>query len=423
MHHEVKTKLSKPMTPRLWLWKHPGLLWGMLLLATFTYFILYLKLSDRSTRRHQMTAYWLQWVTFMDSKRYDQTQWNNSSNCDNQNSTSDSFDQCQNSTNSTHRAKSYGYIPFDNFEYPLEIDMNDLVSKLKTNKEVSSKPIFHYPHTFVKSPTWMCETRPVRVLILVKSGVSHFKRREMIRNTWGSNTNTSSGIVTLFLLGSTKHVMYQRQILHEYNRHGDVIEMSFYDTYYNNTLKTVGGIKWARNHCNQSQFVLFADDDFYIAPDLLAYYTENIDKHERTSFYRGAMWKSGRPIRNKDNKWYISRQDYPFDRYPDFVAAGFMLFSIDFVIDLDLAIPYTKKFIFDDVYISIVAYKLHVRPSNMKGVHIHKYPYSREGFQQIIASHGYDRASTLERAWWLHQSRNLHKHERNNLLKYNVKAS
>ncbi|XP_033724572.1 beta-1,3-galactosyltransferase brn-like [Pecten maximus] len=417
------------MTSRLCPWKHAGLVWGLIILATFTYFLLYLKLTDRNTRKHHMTAYWLQWITFMNSKksftgsRTDIIQSNDSVSCVNQNSTMKSFNLCQiNSANSKSGTDVHGYIPFNNFEYPLEIDMNDLVSKLKTNRDVSAKPIFTYPHTFIKSPTWMCETRNVRLLIVVKSGVTHFKRREMIRNTWGNNTSTSSGIVTLFLLGSTKHVMYQRQIKREHNSYGDIIQMSFYDDYYNNTLKTVGGIKWARNHCNQSKFVLFTDDDFYIAPDRLVYYTENVEKYERTSFYRGAMWENGRPIRNEHNKWYISREDYPFDRYPDFIAAGFMLFSIDFVIDLDLAIPFTKKFIFDDVYISIVAYKLHVSPSNMKGVHIHKFPYSREGFLHVIASHGYDRASTLERAWWIHQNKQLHKYGRKNLRAYSVKA-
>ncbi|XP_060066795.1 beta-1,3-galactosyltransferase brn-like [Ylistrum balloti] len=411
--------------------KRAGCLWGVFILATFTYLLLYLKVTNRNTTKHQMTAYWLQWISLMESKNRstltllsanDENQFNYSTHC--QNSTKESLDLCEmNSTRSIDGVDVKGYIPFKKFEYPLQIDMNDLVSKLKTNKDVPTKPIFPYPHTFMKSPTWMCEMKSVRLLILVKSGVGHFKRREMIRNTWGNYSGFNTGVVTLFLLGLTKHVMYQRQILQEHNSYGDIIQMTFFDAYYNNTLKTVGGIKWARNHCNQSKFVLFTDDDFYIATDLLLYYTETIKQHERSSVFRGAMWKNGQPIRNIHNKWYISRQDYPFDRYPDFIAAGFMLLSIEFLIDLDLAIPYTKKFIFDDVYISIVAYKLHVNPVNMKGVHIHKFPYNRDGFLQVIASHGYDRSSTLQRAWWIHQNRHIHKYGRKSIRAYSVRAT
>ncbi|OWF45594.1 beta-1,3-galactosyltransferase brn-like [Mizuhopecten yessoensis] len=407
--------------------KCTGLLWGFFLMAILTYLLLYIKLTNRNTPKHHMTAYWLQWIAFMDSKKInsafdssnnESSKFNDSINCISQNLTTEILDLCQ---KSERGATDNGFIPFNKFEYPLEIDMNDLVSNLKTAKNVSIKPIFSYPYTFVKSPTWMCEYRDVRLLILVKSGVSHFKRREMIRYTWGNYTE--SGVVTLFLLGSTPHVMFQRRILQEHHHYGDILQMSFFDAYYNNTLKTVGGIKWARNHCNQSKFVLFTDDDFYIATELLLKYIENMQRFERTSVYRGAMWKRGRPIRNELNKWYISRQDYPFDHYPDFVAAGFMLMSIDFVIDLDLAIPYTKKFIFDDVFISIVAYKLHVQPSHMNSVHINKFPYNREGFRQIIASHGYDRTSTLQQAWWIHQNRHLHKSGRKSIRAYSVRAT
>ena len=39
----------------------------------------------------------------------------------------------------------------------------------------------------------------------------------------------------------------------------------FIDSYYNNTIKTMMGLRWASEQCPAAKFYLYVDDDYYIS--------------------------------------------------------------------------------------------------------------------------------------------------------------
>lgn len=96
------------------------------------------------------------------------------------------------------------------------------------------------------------------LVILVKSKISHFERRDVIRKTWGQSDRFKL-IRTVFLIGSmdfkgssdeyTKEERYKyfHQLTQENARYQDIVQQEFIDNYYNNTLKTMMG-----NVCNIS---------------------------------------------------------------------------------------------------------------------------------------------------------------------------
>lgn len=52
----------------------------------------------------------------------------------------------------------------------------------------------------------------------------------------------------------------------------------FYDTYYNNTIKTMMGFRWAVENCPKSSFYTFVDDDYYVsAKNLLRFVKDPIN--------------------------------------------------------------------------------------------------------------------------------------------------
>lgn len=55
-------------------------------------------------------------------------------------------------------------------------------------------------------------------------------------------------IRVVFLVGQTGNSTIQEQIVHERQTYDDMIQESFYDSYYNLTLKAVMMVKWVVNN-------------------------------------------------------------------------------------------------------------------------------------------------------------------------------
>ena len=106
------------------------------------------------------------------------------------------------------------------------------------------------------------------LVILVKSKYSHFRHREVIRNTWGQSDPTKQ-IRTVFLVGFPPDLVEKQKTLDkitdESSQHGDIIQQDFNDVYYNNTLKTLMAIKWINKYCSNSKYYLLIDDDFFLS--------------------------------------------------------------------------------------------------------------------------------------------------------------
>lgn len=64
------------------------------------------------------------------------------------------------------------------------------------------------------------------------------------------------------------------------------------------------------------------------------------------------------PLRSVLSKWYISRDEYAFNKYPPFVTGGWVLMSFKTIKYLYYTTYFTRSFKFDDVYLGILAYKL-----------------------------------------------------------------
>jgi len=50
----------------------------------------------------------------------------------------------------------------------------------------------------------------------------------------------------------------------EFERHKDLVQGNFIDSYRNLTLKAVLGLRWLSQYCRQAPFVIKTDDDTFI---------------------------------------------------------------------------------------------------------------------------------------------------------------
>lgn len=77
----------------------------------------------------------------------------------------------------------------------------------------------------------------------------------------------------VFAVGYSK--LYEEIVKKEYINYEDVIQLSFFNTYKNNTPKTIKSYDWVVSSCPRTTFVLFVEDDFYVnIPNILQSHTE-----------------------------------------------------------------------------------------------------------------------------------------------------
>lgn len=292
---------------------------------------------------------------------------------------------------------------FSNFTYPLNVDMPKLVDDYKKRRHIHIKPVNLFPYKYITKSENTCKTRGshkgILLLIAVKSALRNSNRRSAIRKTWCQKSFYPDLLRCVFVVGNSEDETLQNAVIGENYMNKDILQIDFKDSYYNNTLKTMGRFKWAVEYCKEAKFVLFVDDDFFVATGSLLSYLEDLKSYKTDHLFMGNVFDFPRPYRSPKSKWSVSIQEYPYEKYPSFVSAGAVLMSMSFVQDFTIAMQYTKRFKYDDIFMAIVAYKLRVIPVGSIRFRIRKVNYQSPYFEDILASHGYDDPEELHKAW------------------------
>ncbi|XP_061169109.1 beta-1,3-galactosyltransferase brn-like [Saccostrea echinata] len=254
-------------------------------------------------------------------------------------------------------------LNFDPKKYPLEIDLVQLTKNIFEGKKIKNNQINPHPYQFVHEAENACQIENLHVVVLVKSKASNFKSREIIRQTWG-NQSLYNGVSVVFLLGKMKE--FENDIAHEAQKYKDIVQENFVDQYSNNTLKTIMGYNWVVRHCSNANFNLFVDDDVFVVVKNLDNYRQTKEKEPR--LMAGKLLPHSTPFRDNGSKWFVSWEDYPFDKYPPYLAGGGILMSWDVTRAFAAAFPYVKTISIDDSYLGIIAKKLNISPRNHGGM-------------------------------------------------------
>ncbi|GAB0095749.1 Beta-1,3-galactosyltransferase brn [Sergentomyia squamirostris] len=183
---------------------------------------------------------------------------------------------------------------YTEFQYPLDGDIPRFADQVRRGQKPEVPPITVYNHTFVHNPSHKCRDKEFsvspRLVFLVKSAMGNFKRRNAIRATWGFEKRFSDVIVrTVFLLGVGNSQETQKLIEIEATSYGDILQADFLDTYFNNTIKTMTGLRWAVDFCPRSRYFMLVDDDFFVSTKNVlrflrnpVYYPEYLEEADET---------------------------------------------------------------------------------------------------------------------------------------------
>lgn len=88
--------------------------------------------------------------------------------------------------------------------------------------------------------------QPVFLLLVIKSSPRNYERRELVRRTWGRERRVKGAqLRLLFLVGTAPDPLEARKVNQllamEARVHGDILQWDFHDSFFNLTLKQVGG--------------------------------------------------------------------------------------------------------------------------------------------------------------------------------------
>lgn len=284
--------------------------------------------------------------------------------------------------------------------------------------ELNFERHFHYPlnddtgsgsassgldkFAYLRVPSFTAEVpvdQPARLTMLIKSAVGNSRRREAIRRTWGYEGRFSDvHLRRVFLLGTAEDS--EKDVAWESREHGDILQADFTDAYFNNTLKTMLGMRWASEQFNRSEFYLFVDDDYYVsAKNVLKFLGRGRQSHQPELLFAGHVFQTS-PLRHKFSKWYVSLEEYPFDRWPPYVTAGAFILSQKALRQLYAASVHLPLFRFDDVYLGIVALKAGISLQHCDDFRFHRPAYKGpDSYSSVIASHEFGDPEEMTRVW------------------------
>ncbi|KAM6921468.1 UDP-GlcNAc:betaGal beta-1,3-N-acetylglucosaminyltransferase 7 [Xenentodon cancila] len=207
-------------------------------------------------------------------------------------------------------------------------------------------------------------TGEIYLLMVIKSVATQHDRREVIRKTWGKEQVVNGKrIKILFLLGKPSNEAerdnHQKLVEYEDQIYGDILQWDFLDSFFNLTLKETHFLKWFHIYCSNVRFVFKGDDDVFVSVENIFEYLE--DNNDKNLFVGDVIFKA-KPIRKKDNKYYIPAALYNKTYYPPYAGGGGFLMDGRLVKRLNWAADTLELYPIDDVFLGMCLEVLHVTP-------------------------------------------------------------
>ncbi|XP_007570552.1 N-acetyllactosaminide beta-1,3-N-acetylglucosaminyltransferase 2-like [Poecilia formosa] len=216
----------------------------------------------------------------------------------------------------------------------------------------------------------VCDKKPF-LLLVVKSLMPHFDRRQAIRQTWGrAGFLANRSVVTVFLLGSTSSVDnfpdLQEMLNHEAKLHKDLLQWDYRDTFFNLTLKEVLFLEWFSTYCPHAQYILKGDDDVFVNTLQIIGFLRGLSKGKGKDLFIGDVIKNAGPHRNTKLKYFIPESVF-VGQYPPYAGGGGYLLSGDLAIRLSNISQQVVLYPIDDVYTGMCLEKLGLVPEKHPG--------------------------------------------------------
>lgn len=136
-------------------------------------------------------------------------------------------------------------------------------------------------------------------------------------------------------------------------------------------LKIIMGYNWVVCYCFNVNFNFFVDDDIFVVVKNFDNYRNNKDKEfwimvGKLFFCLIFFWDNGL-------KWFVSWEDYFFDRYLLYFVGGGVLMFWDVIRVFVVVFFYVKIILIDDFYLGVIVKKFNIVFRNYVGMVIRNF--------------------------------------------------
>lgn len=216
----------------------------------------------------------------------------------------------------------------------------------------------------------VCDDEPF-LLLVVKSLIPHFDRRQAIRETWGrTGVFAKKTVATVFLLGSSSPEDHLPDLLemlgHEAELHKDILQWDYRDTFFNLTLKEVLFLEWFSQTCPHTQFILKGDDDVFVNTLQIIDLLTGLSVKKAKDLFIGDVIRNAGPHRDQKLKYFVPESVY-VGQYPPYAGGGGYLYSGDVALRLHNISQQVVLYPIDDVYTGMCLKKLGLAPEKHAG--------------------------------------------------------
>lgn len=264
-----------------------------------------------------------------------------------------------------------------------------------------------FPYT-INEPDKCVQGRQAPFLVLlIATEARQVEARNAIRQTWGNESAVPAvGFIRLFLLGTTEGelgTLQQRTLEAESQRHHDILQQDFMDSYNNLTIKTLMGMNWVALHCPGASYVMKTDSDMFVNTEYLVYKLLRPETEPKKNYFTGNNMRGFGPNRNKNSKWYMSPELYPQDKYPTFCSGTGYVFSGELASKIYRVSLSVRHLHLEDVYVGMCLAKLGIEPTPPANAFLFNHwrvSYSSCKYSHLITSHGFHPNELLK--YWHH---------------------
>jgi hypothetical protein len=93
-----------------------------------------------------------------------------------------------------------------------------------------------------------------------------------------------------------------------------MIQFGFREDYYNLTLKSIALLRWAHIKCIDSELIMKADDDLIVNVNQMLRNSKSF-----RSGLTGVLREKDQPVRDFDSKWFMPKNIYSDEYYPNYL--------------------------------------------------------------------------------------------------------
>ncbi|XP_061164671.1 beta-1,3-galactosyltransferase 1-like isoform X2 [Saccostrea echinata] len=242
----------------------------------------------------------------------------------------------------------------DNIQRLTTKQSSSTVLPVTKSAKKTSYPLTLMSPYLINNPSICKSKEKLNYVVIVHTSTDHFKRRSIIRHTWGNiNILRNRGFRIVFFFGLSKNEKTQTMLENESTVYGDIVQGHFVDSYHNLTHKGVLTYRWLSEFCSNVEMVVKVDDDMFVNIFyLMEYYLPKYRKSKRSLMCHNRP-KGTSPIMRQKSKWQVKDEQFKnMTHYPVTYCNGyFVLISADIIRELYKSSFLTPFFWVDDVYL------------------------------------------------------------------------